>query len=185
MWRAIKKFLIDFFGNIRVYPGGIVLFGNSSYKVKGNYIKEIMRLLQPGDVLLNSHTGFVSSWFIKGKYKHAGLYVLDGDVIHVIGDGIQKESIYSFLRCDSFAIIRCKNRDLIKLAIANAYRQFDRHVKYDYDFDITSESAESEFYCSEFTDFCFGYPFKNSNKKYIYPSDYIEPNFLFEVIYAI
>lgn len=185
MWRAIKKFFIDLIGNIRVYKGGIIFFGNSSYKLKGSQLREILELVKPGDILLNRHDHFVSGWFIKGDFKHAGLMVNNNEVIHVIGEGIQKEDVLTFTRADAFAIIRCKSDKLTELAIKIAYEQLAKLVKYDYDFDITSNYSEVEFYCSEFTDYCYGHPLKISGKKYIFPSDYLEPHPLYEVIYVL
>jgi len=182
MWRTIKKFFIDLLGNIRFYPGGIIFFGNSSYKLKGPQLREILSLLKPGDILLNRHDFYVSGWFIKGDFKHAGIYVNNQDVIHVIGDGIQKEDIWTFTRADAFAIIRCKSFQLAEEAVKKAYSQFAQGVVYDYDFNLDTANAQ---YCSEFTDFCYGHILKVAGKKYIYPSDYLEPHPLYEVIYVL
>ena len=133
--------------------------------------------------ILNAHYHYVSSFFIKGEFGHAGLYVGDNQIIHVIGDGIIKEDILTFLRADAAAVIRPKNQDLVPKAIENAYEQFSKHVQYDYDFN---KIDNSQFYCTEFTDFCYGYIVRDGVAKdhpYIYPDDYLIPSDLFEIIW--
>jgi len=183
MLRAIKKFIIDSIGNIRLYNFGVVLFGDSNYKLKGNNIRDILNIIEPGDVLLNRHDHYVSGFFIKGAFSHAGLYVGNNNVIHVVGDGIKIEDILTFTRADAFAIVRCTDKSLIPNAIEEAYVQLYKDVQYDYDFDKTSPD---EFYCSEFTDYCFGYLIRNNiSKTFIYPTDYLEPNDFFKVMYKL
>lgn len=37
----IKSNIIRFFSNIRIYEGGIILFGDSHYAIKGPHMREI------------------------------------------------------------------------------------------------------------------------------------------------
>lgn len=185
MIRRLKKFFIDLFGNIRLYSGGIVLFGDSNYKLKGNDVRDIISIVQPGDVLLNRHDHYVSGMFIKGNFSHAGLYVggPNYSVIHVVGEGIRIEDILSFTRSDAFAVVRCSDEGLIPTAIENAYVQLNKGVQYDYDFD---KDSPDEFYCSEFTDYCFGYPIRNTvSSRFIYPDDYLVSQELFKIMCKI
>ncbi len=184
LFRRLKENLIDFFGNIRIYKGGIVLFGESKYKLKGPDWREIIDALQPGDLVLNAHDHYISSLFIKGDFGHVGLYVGDNQIIHVMTDGIIKQDILTFLRADNIAVVRPIAQDKVDLAIKRAYEQLEKDIEYDYDFD---KQDITQFYCSEFTDFCYDYPLRGGVSKdntFIYPDDYLIPSDLFEIIWT-
>jgi len=184
MFRKIKKFFIDFFGNIKVYKGGLVLFGGSSYGLKGPDWRKVLDVIKPGDIVLNAHNHYVSSWFIKGNFGHVGLYVGNDKIIHVVTDGITKEDILTFLRADAAAVVRIKDRSKVDLAIQRANEQLNKHVEYDYDFD---KKDTTQFYCSEFTDFCYGYPLRDGislGKSFILPDDYLSAHEDFDIVWV-
>lgn len=181
--RIIKEFVIDFFGNIRFYPGGIILFGDSKYKLKGPDWRSIIDSLQAGDIVGVAHKHYVSSWFIKGDFGHVGLYIGDNRIIHVRTSGIVNEDILTFLRADDAFVVRPTNQLLVSKAIENAKEQLSKGVEYDYDFN---KQDKEQFYCSEFTDFCYGYPLRSGvskNKDYIYPDDYLIPSNSFDIVW--
>jgi hypothetical protein len=102
IFRRIKEAFVNFFGNIRFYKGGVILFGDSKYKLKGTDWRSILDSLQPGDIVGSAHNNYVSAWFIKGDFGHVGVYVGDNRIIHVRTDGIANEDILTFLRaCNS------------------------------------------------------------------------------------
>ena len=180
---SLKSAFIEFIGSIRFYKGGIVIFGDSTCKLKGPDCREILRVLKPGDIVLNAHHNYVSSLFIKGDYGHSGIYVGDNQIIHVRARGILKEDILTFLRADDAAVIRVKDQTIVDSMICKAYEQFAKDVKYDFDFD---KQDDEQFYCTEFTDFCSGYLLREGvsrNNKYIYPDDYLIPSKLFEIVW--
>jgi hypothetical protein len=178
--RDIKKTFIDFFGGIRLYCGGVIFFGDHTAKLKGPDVREIIETLEPGDIVLNRHDHYVSSLFIGGDFSHAGLCVAKDRIIHVGINGITEEDILTFTRADAFAIIRSKDRELANIAIERAYKYLEEGVQYDYDFDKYSDDY---FYCSEFTDSCYGYLMRdNVSETFIRPSDYLLPNDYFEVV---
>lgn len=181
--RTIKKAFIDFFGGIKIYTGGIVFFGSSTYKIKGDDMRQIMDLAQIGDIFILRKDHFLSNLFIEGNFSHAGIYVGDNRVIHVTTDGIKDEDILTFMRADAFAIARPTNSLLIPMAIERAFEQLGKNVQYDYDFD---KNSPEEFYCSEFTDYCYGYEFRDAlpeDKVFILPDDYAETSEFFELIW--
>ena len=182
-FRGIKKFVINFFGNIRIYKGGFVLFGESKYKLKGPDWREILDTIQPGDIIGRAHHNYVSSWFIKGDFGHVGIYVGDNNVIHVRTSGIIKEDILTFLRTDDAFVVRPTDQSIVDTSIQKAYEQLNKGVGYDFDFDSVDEE---EFYCSEFTDFCTNHILRESvskDKTYIYPDDYLIPSDKFEIVW--
>lgn len=183
LYKDIKKALINFIGNIEYYKGGLVLFGTSGLKLKGKDWREILDVIQPGDIILNAHDNYVSSLFIKGDFGHAGLYVGDNQLIHVIGTGIEKIDVLTFLRADRAVVIRPTNQSIVDSIIQKAYEQLAKEVQYDYDFDYHNTT---QFYCTEFTDFCTGYLLRegvSKGKKYIYPDDYLIPSDLFKIVW--
>lgn len=182
MLRELKKTLIDFFGNIKIYPGGIVLFGDTDPKLTGSNKRSVLNAILPGDVILLRHDAPVSGLFIKGQFKHAALYVGDGQVIHVVGDGIKKVELLDLLQADAVALVRPDDKTTISLAIARAFEQLAKGVKYDYDFDMNSSV---EFYCSEFTDFCYSYILRKFAEDYIYPSLYLKSGLGFSTVLLI
>jgi uncharacterized protein YycO len=181
--RRAKEVLVDFFGNIRFYKGGFIIFGDTTLELKGPDWREILDLVKPGDMILNAHNHYVSSIFIKGDFGHVGLYVGDNQMIHVMTEGIIKNDILTFLRADGAAVVRIKDQTKVALAIHRAYEQLTKDVEYDYDFD---KQDTSQFYCSEFTDFCYDYPLRegvSKGKGFILPDDYLIPSDLFDVIW--
>ena len=182
-FRDVKKKIIDFIGNIKIYSGGIVFFGDNGLGLKGPDWREILDIIKPGDIVLNAHNHYLSSFFIKGNYGHVGLYVGDNKIIHVIGDGILKQDILTFLRADDVVVVRPENQELVPQAISNAYNQLEKDVQYDYDFN---RDDTAQFYCSEFTDFCYGYLLKESvskDKNFIFPDDYLIDGNGFNVVW--
>ena len=99
LYYEVKSKIISFVADIRIYkyPMFIILFGDTSYKVKEERKEEIIKLLQPGDILLRTYHHFVGSLFISGYWTHAALYEGDNNIIHMLGKGITREGIQKFL----------------------------------------------------------------------------------------
>jgi hypothetical protein len=172
MFYKIKSKAIGWFGNVQVfkYPF-FMLFGHTAYKIKGTDQREILNVIKPGDVLLRRYDHYLSGLMIPGYFTHAAIYVGDNEVIHLLGSGICKEDILTFLRCDNIMLLRFKNEPVVNEAITAAYEQLDKGVEYDYDFDT---DKPDKFYCTEFVDFCFGYPVKLTiDHDHILPDDFM------------
>ena len=83
------------------------------------------------------------------------------------------------MRCDNINILRAKDAATIQAAIKNAWAQLDKDVGYDFDFDANSPEL---FYCTEFVDFCFGYPVRDRvSKGFILPDDFLESKEFYSV----
>ena len=176
----IKASVIDFFADIRVYAGGIVVFGESYYGIKGHHEREIMSILEPGDVLLRRYTHYLGSVFIPGYWSHVAMYVGGDKVIHMLGKGIAKEDILMFMRTDDIAVLRADDSAMITRAITKAQEYYQLGVGYDYEFDFDDKSKMS---CTELVNTCYESPgFDNrKNKKYILPDDFL--NSVFKVVW--
>ena len=155
LWYKFKRWFLSWSADIRIYPGGIILFGDSHYHLKGDDMREILNVLEPGDILLRRYSHYLGSVLVPGYFSHAAVYVGDDQVIHILGEGITKEDILVFMRCDDMAVLRCTEPDRRDKVISRAWDQLAKGVEYDYDFD-TDDS--SKFYCTEFVEYCLGYP---------------------------
>lgn len=179
MWYNIKAKVVDFFADIRFYWCGIILFGDSHYKIKGPHMRHILDIIQPGDVLLRRYDHYLGSVVIKGFWSHAAFYAGEDNVIHMLGKGITKEDILTFMRTDHVAVLRPKDPTLIPQAIELANQQLGkglinngpRNIQYDYDFDTDKPDKQ---YCTEFVNYIFGRPI---DKKVITPDDVLVSDF--------
>ena len=178
----IKSKVFNFFADIRVYKGGIVLFGVSSYKIKGHHMREIINTLKDGDVLLRRYDNYLGTFVIPGYFSHAAIYVGNDKIIHMLGSGVEEEDILTFLRCDDICVLRSIDADAVKKALISAHLHFNFGVEYDYNFD---SECPKKFYCTEFVDNCFDYPVKKNlgSKKKILPDDFLKTDF-FETVWT-
>jgi hypothetical protein len=164
----IQDKLLAWFADIRIYWGGIILFGDSHYKIKGPHTREIMEVLKPGDVLLRRYDHYLGSLLLKGYWSHAAIYVGDNQVIHMLGEGITKEDILTFCRTDDVCILRCADSDRVQKAIDEANRQFSMGTKYDYDFSMSTKKL----YCSELVHHVYGgFSYAKRIGRFVYPED--------------
>lgn len=179
MFYEIKSRILKFLSDVRVYPLGIVLYGQTGYKVKGPHIEKIDALLKPGDVLLtryDHYLGYLLGDLIgAGYYGHAGLYVGDNTdgpqrVLHMLGGGLKSESIYTFLRKDHVLILRARE-NMAFAAAKRAKQMYSDGVDYDFDFETDNET----YYCFEFVWHCYYRDPLIKYKKYILGKNLICP----------
>jgi hypothetical protein len=157
----ISKNVISFVADIRIYKGGFILFGSSSYKVNGVEMREIISILKPGDILLRRYDHYLGSITIPGYYSHAALYCGDNYIIHMLGKGVTKEDILTFLRCDDITILRHNDEQQIQKAIKTAQEVLEKKVAYDYSFDPDTH----KFYCTELIDYCYNFIISSTKEK--------------------
>lgn len=169
----IKSGVLSWFSDIRFYKGGIILFGDSYYDVKGEHARQVLNIIEPGDVLLRKYDHYLGSRLISGYWSHVAIYVGDEYyVIHMLGEGITKEDILTFTRCDDICVLRAKDKSLVAEAIINAKKNYELGIKYDYDFKLSN----SKFYCTEFVDSLFSYPVqeKIGKDKIVLPDHFLD-----------
>jgi hypothetical protein len=173
LFYKMKSKVISFLADIRIYWFGFILFGQSSYKIKGPHMRHIINTLEPGDILLRRYDHYLGSVAVSGYFSHAAIYVGDNRIIHMLGDGVCEEDILTFMRCDDIAILRESSQVTKESAIEKAENFLVSGVEYDFDFD---NDTVNRMYCTEFIDNCFGYPvkcMKGANKK-ILPDDFLD-----------
>ncbi len=181
MFYKIKSKVEEFVAGIEIIPYPMfVILKSHPYEVNGPLLRKLLNNIQPGDILLRRFKYYISHWFIPGYYTHAGLYVGSNEMIHMLGDGITKEDILTFARCDEIKLLRFhdsndSNKHIVLRAIADAYKYYSKDVQYDFDF----KPKNSKFYCTELIDTCFegNIKYKSKlNEKYISPDDMMTSN---------
>jgi hypothetical protein len=134
----IAKFL-TVFGDLKVFKFPLFfLYDPGSYLVKGEDMREVIKTVEPGDILLRGYGNYLDGYFIPGYFSHVGLYlgqvdaaaldsiwssdyapldqvkslVKSGDqmVIHAMAEGVFMEDLLNFCRCDYMAILRFPRR---------------------------------------------------------------------------
>ncbi|MFN2515074.1 MAG: YiiX/YebB-like N1pC/P60 family cysteine hydrolase [Pyrinomonadaceae bacterium] len=130
----IARFL-TVFGDFKVFKWPLFfLYDPGSYLVKGEDMREVLRAVKPGDILLRGYTNYLDGYFIPGYFSHVGLFLgkVDKDsldsiwsneytpldhvktfcrsgeqmVIHSMAEGVFMEDLLNFCRCDYMAILR-------------------------------------------------------------------------------
>jgi hypothetical protein len=155
---------IKFFGDIKVFKYPMfLLYDPGSYKVKGEDIRQVIKTIQPGDILLRGYVNYLDGYVIPGFFSHAGLYVgevkqsdslglkpdqLDdfkaGDqmVVHSMAEGVFMEDVINFCRCDYMMILRrnssVESEESRKTTFNGVYKiaLSDLGKSYDFKFDF-------------------------------------------------
>lgn len=154
----LPKALLEFTGNayLHKYPLWFT-YRPQHHKVSGKEVRQILNVLQAGDILLRRFDGYVNTLFTPGFWAHAALASSCNSVIHAVSAGVVEEDILEFSRCDSLAILRVVNdkspefdsRAGKAVDIANKFRE--QNFQYDYAF----ERGNKKLYCTELVDSCY------------------------------
>ena len=172
----VKSKVLKFCSDIRLYPLGIVLYGQTGYKVKGPETRQIIDTIEPGDVLITRYDHYLGYIFNAiGFWGHAGIYVGDDKVVHMLGNGIQKEDILTFCRKDHIGVLRCRDKEKAKSAVTKALIKYEENVQYDYDFSHFNQTL----FCSELVWDVYDEDELIEFKKWVLPNDLICPLFDF------
>lgn len=125
---SLEKRFLKMFGDIKVFRYPLfMVYEPQGYRLKGNEIREVMDVVQPGDILVRGYISYLDGYFIPGFFSHAGLYVGEiteehrkhispkGEqlfktgkqmVIHSMAEGVFMEDVINFCSCDAMAILR-------------------------------------------------------------------------------
>ncbi len=142
----IYKKTLQIFGDIKVFPWPMfILYHPEGYKMKGEDVREVLNTIKPGDVLLRGYLRYIDGYFIPGTFSHAGMYVGENKVIHSMAEGIFKEDVINFCRCDMIAIMRVRGITDVEINQACIKAKVLIGTKYDFEF----ESGDDELYCTE------------------------------------
>jgi len=170
---SIKSAFLKWFSDILFYKTPLwFLFGKTSYNISGVDSRNIINILRPGDILLRRYDHYISGLMIPGYFTHTALYVGDNDVIHMLGSGICREDILTFLRCDDIQVLRHSDPTKIDKVIQKAIWYLGEKIPYDYSFNF---QLQDKFSCTEMVDNCYDH-FEFTSKKMkdiISPDDFL------------
>lgn len=124
---GIVEKTLTMFGDVKVFRWPFfVLYDPGSYRVKGEAMREAMKVVRPGDVLVRGYMNYLDGYFIPGYFSHVGLYLGEvtaehaptaavarkgfrtGEqmVVHSMAEGIFMEDLLNFMRCDFLGVVR-------------------------------------------------------------------------------
>lgn len=133
----------------RVWSKFLTVFGNiylafSPPGVTAKDMRELLDLVQPGDVVCRTYHYYLDSYFIKGKYSHSGIVVGYGTVIHAVAEGVSYIDVLDFVKdCDGFVLLRPRKPYDPALAISFAKGQLGRP------YDFVFQRGPDAWYCHE------------------------------------
>lgn len=126
--------------------------GKPETKITEGQVHSIMTLADEGMALFSYETLRFTSFFIKGKWKHAAIVAIDDHgklwVVEAVGKGVQKVPLEEWLY----------KKDAIRLADRIGYDRTKRRaasvwsfaqIGKDYDYEFSKD--DKDFYCSELT----------------------------------
>lgn len=182
----LKRALLTIFGDIKVFKWPLfMVYHPTSFKIKGRDTREIMEVLESGDVVMRAYDYYLDGYFIpKGESKcsHSGLYIGDNLIVHSIAEGSTVDDMIDFCRADRIVVLRPDGGQ--EWAVAHAKKCADAKVEYDFNFT----PGPGKYYCHEFTASCFPdlgietlsrkiFKFIRSPKAFLADSFYTNKNF--------
>lgn len=154
LFYKLKSKFLTFFGDLKVYPYPFFLvYHPTSFRIKGTHTREIMNIIEPGDIVMRGYVNYLDGYFIpKGESgcSHSGLYVGDNTVVHSIAEGLSEIDIIDFCRTDRLIVLRAPEEHRA-WAVKHAKKCADANIPYDFDF----EPEPGKYYCHEFTASCY------------------------------
>ena len=149
----VKRWFLTIFGDIKIFRWPFfVVYHPTSFKVKGKDTREIMSLLQPGDVVMRAYINYLDGYFIptgSTRCSHSGVFIGDNTIVHSIAEGSISDDIIDFCRADRIVILRPVSGQ--EWAIEHARKCAANNVEYDFDFQPDS----GRYYCHEFSASCY------------------------------
>lgn len=157
LFRKIWSRFLCIIGDIKVFPWPMfIVYDPVVCQLAGSKIRDVLKSVEVGDILVRGYSRYLDSAFIPGKYSHSGIYIGDGKMIHSVAEGVCEIDILDFLQADRCAIIRLsKSIDTSKRdsIIAEAIKLAKSYIGTKYDFFFTE--GDSALYCHELTASCF------------------------------
>ena len=159
---TIKVAFLKAFAHVKIFKFPFfMVFDPHSFDIKGKHYYELLKLIQPGDIVLRAYRNYLDGYFIPGKYSHASLYVGDENeqIIHCMTPNVQWIDLVSFMRCDKICVIRpdvstADKQTAIERAKAMLGRPYDYDFKFELDGNINAD-PNRKFSCSELVYFAY------------------------------
>ena len=151
LYKIWSKFLM-MFGNIKVFKWPFwIVYDPDDFEVTGEKTAQMLKLLQPGDVVVRGYKHYADGKFIPSKsgWSHGAVYVGDWKIAHAVASGVQYIDVIEFARCDRIAVLRPRKN--AKSAVRKAKKFVKDNVPYDFFFRYGSSSL----YCFELCSECY------------------------------
>lgn len=148
-----KRKLLPFLTNLRLSKKPFwMMYQPQDYKIKGQSIQKISKIVQPGDIILRGFDKkFLDGLMVPNKfgYTQSGIYIGFNRVVHMTTNGITNSHLYDYCLADKIFIIRpCGNKNkAVKLAKQYLYNE----VPYDY----FCKQGDRSLYCHQFCAQCY------------------------------
>jgi len=158
---GIRDRFLTAFGNVKVFRWPLfAVYDPDDYAVDGKAVEDVMRILEPGDVLIRGYQHYLDGFFIPQKsgktwdgkdagegWSHGAVYVGNRTVIHAVAEGVSEIHALDFLNCDRVAVLRPSS------GARAACRKAKALVGTEYDFSFSD--ANGALYCFELVAECY------------------------------
>lgn len=152
----IKRSVFTFIGDIKwsgiTHPFWFTI-NACGYGLRGDHYREVIPLLQPGDIVIRRFEGYIDKWFIPGWWNHAGVYIGGENerVVHAISNGVMCDDILNFMRTDHMIVLRYNKEDpeYINEVVERAKSIVGKEYDFAFDFD-----KSDRFSCTELASYC-------------------------------
>ena len=129
---------------------GDVMLATAPPKVRAQHIRDLLAVVQVGDILLRKYLYYLDSYFIPGAYTHSGILVDDKNMVHSIAEGVNYIDIIDFVKdCDGFAICRPPYKTDLQKHLSVQFAIDHVGCGYDFFFGLWPKYSNNTFYCHE------------------------------------
>lgn len=172
----LPKWLIHSTSDLKFHMYPFFLWYKPNHlKVKGPHVREVINNIKIGDILLRRFDGYLNTYLTPGFWGHAAVCdeddLLKQSVIHAVGEGVIREDILTFCRCDSICVLRVKDSKLIDSAIKYFIEAEKNRVGYDYDY----MDKNGKLYCTELVNEGYNHIF-NDDMTQVYGRKVLTPD---------
>ncbi len=146
-WYSYWSKFLTVIGDIQIFKWPCFAIYNPSeyeYKVHGETIRELSKVIKPGDIVLRGYDHYLDGFLIPGKYSHSGVFIGGNTVIHAVAEGVKKIDIIDFFQCDRACIVRpLIDSKEINEAINKAFSYIGKP------YDFIFRPGDNNLYCHE------------------------------------
>ena len=160
--------------------------------ISSHQVHDALRALEVGDIMLTRTFGEATNLVIPGYWKHAAIYVGEGNVVEAKDPVVVKSDMYDFMMTKDFVIIVRPLLGYNERVVAAAFSESMIGKSYDYHFEMIEGRPNLSFYCAEVPFWCYhmsvkswGFVLKEiMGIPTVKPDDYVRAERYFKVIWS-